>query len=84
MHGYGAGGIGGGWATVGEYGRELVRLPQGSHVYPHSQAAMAGAAAPAKLQIEWIGGNASDEFITWLRKNIRIRGGDVQSVLGWG
>jgi SLT domain-containing protein len=84
MHGYGAGGIGGGWATVGEYGRELVRLPHGSHVYPHSQAAMAGAAAPAKLQIEWIGGNASDEFITWLRKNIRIRGGDVQSVLGWG
>jgi hypothetical protein len=82
----GTGGIGGGLAMVGEYGRELIRLPQGSHVYPHSQGTVGalGTGSPAKLQIEWIGGNASDEFITWLRKNIRIRGGDVQSVLGWG
>jgi hypothetical protein len=34
------------------------------------------------LTLEWVGGNAGDEFIAWLRKNIRVRGGSVQSVLG--
>jgi hypothetical protein len=34
------------------------------------------------MQVEWVGGPAGDgEFITWLKKNIRIRGGDP-SVLG--
>jgi hypothetical protein len=36
----------GGWATVGEFGRELVKLPRGSEVFSAGQTmAMAGAAA---------------------------------------
>lgn len=41
-----------------------------------------------KVQLEWIGTHASDEFLRWLRKNIRIRGGSgsnsVQQALGPG
>ena len=41
------------------------------------------ASAPAgKLQIEWVGTNGGDELLSWIRKNIRIRGGNVQNVLG--
>jgi hypothetical protein len=29
----------------------------------------------SRLEIEWVGGNAGDEFMNWLKKNIRIRGG---------
>jgi hypothetical protein len=81
--GHASGGIGGGWSVVGEHGRELVRLQQGSYVRPQATP-MAGMGGKVKLEVEWVGGSASDEFITWLRKNIRIRGGDVQAVLGWG
>lgn len=36
----------------------------------------------APLQVEWVGGQGADqEFITWLKKNIRIRGGNP-SLLG--
>jgi len=40
----------------------------------------------ATLQIEWTGGQADGEFMSWLKKNIRIRGGSgpnaVQVALG--
>jgi len=41
-----------------------------------------GPAGAGTLQIEWVGTNGGDEFMTWLRKNIRIKGGNVQTVLG--
>lgn len=41
----------------------------------------AAAAGGAGLQLEWIGGQADGEFMSWLKKNIRVRGGDP-SVLG--
>jgi hypothetical protein len=44
-------------------------------------AGRAGAGAGGPLQIEWVGGGADAEFITWLKKNIRIRGGNP-NVLG--
>lgn len=46
-------------------------------------AVMAGAGARnTVLEVEWVGGSGADqEFITWLKKNIRIRGGDP-GVLG--
>jgi hypothetical protein len=34
------------------------------------------SAAPQKLQIEWIGSNADSELMTFIAKNIRVRGGD--------
>ncbi len=43
---------------------------------------LSGGASSAPLQVEWIGGSGADqEFITWLKKNIRIRGGNP-AVLG--
>jgi hypothetical protein len=48
--------------------------------------ASSGAGAGGTLQLEWVGGNAGDELFTWIRKNIRIRGGggtdSVQRALG--
>lgn len=79
------GGVRAGMTWVGEHGPELVSLPVGSMVHsnPDSQRmASAGGGGATKVQLEWVGGNAGDEFINWLKKNIRIRGGDVQTVLG--
>lgn len=78
-----------GLVWVGEQGPELVRLPTGSTVrsHPDSMAALAGAAqaAPASVQIEWIG-PAGDEFFAMVKRWIRIRGGtgpnSVQTALG--
>jgi TP901 family phage tail tape measure protein len=80
------GGPRGGLTWVGEQGPELVRIPGGSTVIPAGQSrTLAGASAGGgvgALQVEWVGDSGGDEFLSWLRKNIRIRGGDVQSVLG--
>jgi TP901 family phage tail tape measure protein len=47
-----------------------------------SMPALAGGGNGNRLQIEWVGGSGADqEFITWLKKNIRVRGGDP-GVLG--
>lgn len=75
-----------GMVMVGEAGPELVRLPTGSHVMsnPDTRRALGagGGGGVTALQIEWVGGAGGDDFIAWLRKNIRIKGGNVQSVLG--
>lgn len=83
-----SGGVRAGMTLVGEEGPELVKLPAGATVSPAGgtramlQAAAAGGGGPQVLQVEWIGSNAGDEFMKWLRKNIRIKGGNVQAVLG--
>jgi TP901 family phage tail tape measure protein len=79
---------GGSLTWVGEQGPELVRLPAGSTVHsnPDSQrmaAGMGGGGPVQVLQVEWVGWNPADEFMSWLKNNIRIRtGGDVQAALG--
>jgi TP901 family phage tail tape measure protein len=79
-----------GMTWVGEQGPELVRLPYGSTVYPAGQSAnMAAAAArggPAQVQLEISSGGArlDDLLLEILRKAVRIRGGNVQTVLGQG
>ncbi len=83
--GYAGGGVSpGGWATVGEYGRELVRLPRGSRVYPHGQSeSMLGMGSV--LQVEFSGGQSEfDQFmLSWLRKHAKIKGGgNVQKAFG--
>lgn len=80
-----SGGVAGGLTWVGERGPELVRLPQGSTVYPsgQSQGMASGGGGVARVELSWAGGNAGDEFMNWLRKNIRVTsGGNVQSALG--
>jgi TP901 family phage tail tape measure protein len=79
------GGARGSLTMVGEHGPELVRLPYGSTVSsnPDTVSALqgAGGAGGGVLQLEWVGGSGGDEFMTWLRKNIRARyGSDANSV----
>lgn len=81
-----SGGIAGGWTMVGERGAELVRLPFGSSVTSANQTAamMAGGgrAAPVVLELRSSGSAVDDMLLQILRKAVRVRGGDVQLVLG--
>ena len=78
--GYAAGGPASGLAMVGERGRELVRLPPGSHVYPHGQSESMLAAGRSPLRIEFVvrssGQSAFDRFMTsWLKEYVQVNGG---------
>lgn len=85
-----AGGARGAWTWVGEQGRELVKLPYGSQVYPHGQSEnMAAAAAAdrgsggARVWLDTAG--AEDDIKRLLRKWVRIDGGgSVQTAFGNG
>jgi hypothetical protein len=81
------GGLRGSWTTVGEYGRELVKLPYGSQVIPkgRSDAMLAGAGGGGGVvQLEIISGGSrlDDLLVELLRGAIRRRGKNVQLVLG--
>lgn len=80
------GGIsGGGWTLVGERGRELVRLPSGSMVHPNgaTEAMLAtGSSGRVVLELRSSGTRVDDLLLEVLRGAIRVRGGDVQIVLG--
>ena len=58
-------------ASAGRLARAMV--PQ-----PHlAGAGGAGSYRGTALQVEWVGGHQADQqFMTWLKKNIRFRGGD--------
>jgi methyl-accepting chemotaxis protein len=92
------GGIsGGGWTRVGEFGEEMVKLPPGSQVMPHTASARqyepgglgtgsgGGGAVTVTLDLAAAGHATGLErvFIQWLKEAIRGRGGDA-SVLGGG
>lgn len=84
---YAAGGAtGSGMAMVGEYGRELVRLPGGASVIPHGQTEqmMSGSSAGPviTLEINTSGQPIDEALLQLIRKSIRVRGGNVQTVLG--
>lgn len=76
-----------GWTLVGEAGPELARLPYGTSVIPSGQSkAMLGAggggASTVVLEIHSGGSALDDVLVQILRKAIRVRGGNVQVVLG--
>lgn len=76
-----------GLTWVGEQGPELVRLPQGSMVYPSGQSrhmAGQGGAQEVRVVLEFASGgtSAAEALLHVLRKEIRIRGGNVQIALG--
>jgi TP901 family phage tail tape measure protein len=79
------GGPRGGYTMVGEYGPELVRLPYGSQVYSNAQTQgmLGGGGGGGQVQIELVA-TGDDLLLRWLRNAIRIRGGNVQQVLGQG
>lgn len=71
---------------VGEYGRELVDLPPGSRVRSNpdterilSQGSGGGVAV---IEIKSGGSKLDDLLVEMLRKAVRVRGGNVQLVLG--
>jgi hypothetical protein len=87
-HWMAAGGVASGGPTwVGEQGPELVNLPSGAQVLPHSNAMAAaaggGAATTHVVQLEFVG-SPGDPLLEWLRNAIRVRGGNVQEVVGQG
>ncbi len=84
-HGYAAGGVAGGWAVVGEHGRELIRLPYGSRVWPAGQVPGGLGGGGGVVRLEIVGGRSDfDQFmLAWIRKHVVIKGGgDVQMAFG--
>lgn len=74
------GGARGGLTWVGEAGRELVRLPYGSTVYPHGQsegmaAASGGGGSQVVIQVQPGGSGLDRMFVDWLRETVRGLGG---------
>lgn len=65
---------------VGGSGDQLAMLKGGEGVFTRDQMAAMGNGSN-RVVIEWVGGNADDQFMSWLKKNVRIRGGDP-AVLG--
>lgn len=83
------GGVAGGLSRINEYGPELVRLPQGSMVYPAGQSrqlvAAHGHSRPIEVSLHLDGKVAAKALINPLRGEIRhISGGNVQKALGRG
>lgn len=80
------GGARGGLVKVGEHGEELVRLPYGSQVIPNGKTqdmlSSAGSGGRTVLEIRSDGSKLADLLLEVLRKAIRVRGGNVQLVLG--
>lgn len=86
-HGYASGGPASGWAMVGEHGRELVRLPPGSQVYPNgtSESMLSGGGGGGTLVLQIEGGKGAFEqaFIKLIKEYVRITGGgNVQTAFG--
>lgn len=88
---FAAGGAGGGWAEVGEHGREIVRLPYGSSVMPASNTAhaLADQGAPRLAGTVKLAADAGLEqgIVGALLRALRIEintfyGGDVTRALG--
>lgn len=82
------GGVRNNLTWVGEHGPELVRLPPGTMVHsnPDSQrmaAGQNGAPVAVNLYFEPNGGGQFESLLMELmRKAVRVRGGNVQAVLG--
>jgi hypothetical protein len=77
----------GGFAVVGEQGRELVRLPMGSRVFPHgaSERMMSEVRQrmqPVVLELKTSGGMIEEFLAEIIRRYVNIQGGDVQQVFG--
>lgn len=88
--GHAAGGLGAGLRWVGEQGRELVKLPQGSMVYPHgqseqmaTQAGQGGGVSRVELAVTGGGDSQVGALIQRLVRNgiiqLRVNGVAVAS-----
>ena len=82
------GGVASGLISVGEHGRELIRVPTGSTVIPHGQSeammAHSGGGGQYTFAFDRTGNKLMDAIIDSLRLYIKSRGGSVQVALGRG
>lgn len=60
---------------VGGSGDQLAMVKGGEGVFTRQQMAAMGNGSN-RVVIEWAGGQADGEFMTWLKRNVRINGGD--------
>ena len=84
-HGYAAGGPASGWAMVGEQGRELVRLPPGSQVYPNgtTESMMSGGGGVIRLEVTGGQGDFQQFMAKMIKEYVRVTGGgNVQTAYG--
>jgi hypothetical protein len=72
-----------GLAMVGEKGPEIISMSRGAQVTPLSRSTSSGSdSRPLHITLN-IGGKSLGELvIDPLRQSVRVRGGDVQAVLG--
>ena len=81
-----SGGVRSGQTVVGEDGPELVDLAAGSQVTPAGDTArilgQSGGGGSMHLTIDSGGSRMDDLLVEIIRKAVRVRGGDVQGVLG--
>jgi phage-related protein len=67
----------GGLARVGERGAETVALPKGAAVFPRdSEPAGSGNGSGTVFQVMPGGSGLDALFVTWLKKAVRVRGGN--------
>ena len=82
------GGAHGSLTMIDEEGPEIVRLPSGSMVMSHPdtmrEIGRRQDGASPSVVVEFAPTGAEDLFIRALRQAIRVRGGNVQAVLGHG
>lgn len=80
------GGPRGGRVLVGERGPEVVDMAPGSTVTPAgaTRAILEGGGQDVRVVLEIVssGSRADDLLLEWLRDSIRVKGGNVQTVLG--
>ena len=87
--GYAAGGPAQGWIMAGEHGRELIRVPPSSHVYPHGQTEqmVKSGGSGGHMTIGLAPGTSDSKLMKEIIKQLRVTvfdaGGNVQDVLGW-
>jgi hypothetical protein len=61
-------------------GTAAARLAGAAALGAGASPALAGAGGGGRLQVEWVGGQSDQQFLTWIKRNIRIRGGDVSNM----
>ncbi|KAB8162918.1 hypothetical protein FH609_004105 [Streptomyces sp. 3MP-14] len=70
-----------GAAVVGERGPELLSLPGGAQVTPLSRGRGPDAGSTGPLEVRFVF-EGPEELVRMMRKAVRVRGGNVQVVLG--
>jgi hypothetical protein len=75
-----AAGMDAGLGTATAAAARVARAAQIGSAHSPALAGGYGSGRGATIQIEWVGGQGDQQFLTWIKKNIRIRGGNVDNM----